>query len=221
MVSQCRKISWVSLQCFWNFVVSGKFAHNSGVTFFSRKFFVSQYRKLSWESLQCLENFRVSKKFMDNTGYHVSPSKILSLTEPKVCVKESYCFWENFWFRKVFTDEKGGVIHFSVEKNMVSQCQKLSWESLQCLEKFRFSKNFMHYTGYHVFPSKILCLTVPKIFVGIPSMFQKNSGIEKKLCILGMSRFSAGNCLSHSAENFCEGILLTLRKFLIPKTVYG
>ena len=33
--------------------------------------------------------------------------------------------------------------------------------------------------GYHVFPSKIFGLTVPKIVVGIPSMFQKIWGIEK------------------------------------------
>ena len=33
--------------------------------------------------------------------------------------------------------------------------------------------------GYHVFPSKSFGLTVPKIFVGIPSRFQKNWGIER------------------------------------------
>ena len=32
---------------------------------------------------------------------------------------------------------------------------------------------------YQDFPSKIFGLTVPKNFVGIPSMFQKNWGIEK------------------------------------------
>ena len=33
----------------------------------------------------------------------------------------------------------------------------------------------MHNRGYDVFPSKIFCLTVPKIFVGITSMFRKFS----------------------------------------------
>ena len=109
-----------------------------------------------------------------------------------------------------------GITFFS-RKLLVSQFQKFSWESLQCLEKFRVSKNFMHNTGYHVLPSKIPCLKVLKIFVGIPSMFQKNSGIEKKLWILGVSKLSDGNCLSHSAESFCEGVLHFLRKFWFRK----
>ena len=33
--------------------------------------------------------------------------------------------------------------------------------------------------GYNYFPLKNFRLTVPKIFVGIPSMFEKNWGIEK------------------------------------------
>ena len=155
---------------------------------------------------------------MHNRGFTIFRLKIVCLTVPKIFVEESYCFWENFWFRKVFTDEKrGAYLIFLRKKNglavqkkfvslpamfqkicgigeiyacrcitlispklFVSQCRKLSWESLQCFEKFRVSKKFMHITGYHVFPSEILCLTVPEIFVGIPSMFQKNSGIEKK-----------------------------------------
>ena len=33
--------------------------------------------------------------------------------------------------------------------------------------------------GYHVLPSEFFCPTVPKIFVGKSSMFQKFRGIEK------------------------------------------
>ena len=210
---------------------------------------------------------------------------------PKIFVKESYCFWESFWFRKVFTDEKRsiqflrrkflgltvpkkfvgissmfqfGVIEnfyvwlgvtrfsdksflcnsdesfrgnpfkvskisryrkilciirvitffsqkFSVSlcrklpwailqsfrkirvskkfmhnrgvtilrrKLSVSQCRKSSWASLHCVRKIVVSENFMHNRRYHVFPSKNFCLTVPKIFVDIPSKFQKKSGGE-------------------------------------------
>ena len=59
----------------------------------------------------------------------------------------------------------------------------------QSAEKFRghpfnVSKNLGYrkilcIIGYHNFPSKIFCLTVPKKFVGIPSMSQKIWGIEK------------------------------------------
>ena len=53
---------------------------------------------------------------------------------------------------------------------------------------------------YHVFPSKIFGLTVPKNFVGIPSMFQNIWGIEEFYAYL--SRFSVENFLSHSVEKF-------------------
>ena len=46
-------------------------------------------------------------------------------------------------------------------------------------QKIGVMKNFMHNRGYHIFPSKIFCLTVPKNFVCIPSMSQKIWGIEK------------------------------------------
>ena len=47
------------------------------------------------------------------------------------------------------------------------------------LRKFLVSKSFMdEKRENHVFPSKFFGLTVPKNFVGIPSMFQKIWGIE-------------------------------------------
>ena len=61
----------------------------------------------------------------------------------------------------------------------VSQCRKISWASLQCFGKFGVSKNFMHNRGYHNFPSKIFCLTVPKNFVKEPISISLISGIKK------------------------------------------
>ena len=84
---------------------------------------------------------------------------------------------ENLGHRKILCI-LGGITIFR-RKFFVSQCRKISWASLQCFRKFGVSKNFMHTRGYHVFPSKLFGLTVPKNFVGIPSMFQKIWGIEK------------------------------------------
>ena len=92
--------------------------------------------------------------------------------------KRILLFLRKFLVSKSFMDEKGGITFFR-RKVLVSQCRKISWASLQCFRKFGVSKNFMHTRGYHVFPSKIFCLTVPKNFVGIRSMFQKIWGIEK------------------------------------------
>ena len=87
-------------------------------------------------------------------------------------------FLRKFLVSKSFLNEKGGITFFR-RKFLVSQCRKISWTSLQCFRKFGVSKNFMHTRWYHVFPSKIFGLTVPKNFVDIPSMFQKIWGIEK------------------------------------------
>ena len=84
---------------------------------------------------------------------------------------------ENLGYRKILCII-GGITIFR-RKFFVSQCRKISWASFQCFRKFGVSKNFMHNRGYHNFPSKIFCLTVPKNFVGIPSMSQKIWGIEK------------------------------------------
>ena len=62
--------------------------------------------------------------------------------------------------------------------------QKVLWMKnfvgiLQCFRKFVVSKNFMHNRGYHNFPSKIFCLTVPKNFVKEPFSVSLISGIKK------------------------------------------
>ena len=68
----------------------------------------------------------------------------------------------------------------------------------------------MHIRGYHVFPAKIFGLTVPKNFVGNPSMFQKKLGYRKNLCIFGGITIFRRNFfvfLSHSAEKLRKGTL--------------
>ena len=63
-------------------------------------FFVSQDRNENFckGTLLFSGKFLVSKKFMDEGAYHNFQSKFSCLTVPKILVRESYCFWENFWF---------------------------------------------------------------------------------------------------------------------------
>ena len=86
---------------------------------------------------------------------------------------------ENLGYRKNLCI-LGGITFFR-RKFFVSQCLKYSWASLRCFRKFGVSKNFMHTRGYHFFPSKIFCLTVPINLVGEPfcAVFQKFAGSEK------------------------------------------
>ena len=102
--------------------------------------------------------------------------------------KEILLFLRKFLVSKSFMDEKGGITFFRL-KILVSQCRKISWASLQCFRKFEVSKNFMHNRGYHNFPSKIFCLTVPKNFVGMPSMSEKIWGIENFMHNRGNHKF--------------------------------
>ena len=83
---------------------------------------------------------------------------------------------ENLGYRKILCII-GGITSFR-RKLFVSECRKISWASLQCLKKFGVSKNFMHNRGYHKFPSKIFCLTVPKNFVNEPFSVSLISGIK-------------------------------------------
>ena len=89
---------------------------------------------------------------------------------------------------KSFMDEKGRITFLRL-KFLVSQCRKISWASLQGFRKIGILKNSMHTRGYHVFPSKRFGLTVPKNFVGIPSIFQKTWGIEKFYALMGYHIF--------------------------------
>ena len=94
------------------------------------------------------------------------------------------CVSEKIWYRIKIMDKRGGkgggsITIFS-RKFLVSQCQNISWASLQCSRKFGVSKNFMHNRGYHVFPSNNDGLTEPKKFADIASKFQK-IGVSKNL----------------------------------------
>ena len=59
--------------------------------------------------------------------------------------------------------------------------------------------------GSHVFPSEIICLTVPKIFVKNTSMFQKKLEFRKVLCIMG----------------FCQDFPSKIFSFTVPRNFVG
>ena len=103
-----------------------------------------------------------------------------------------------------------GGITFSRRNFLVSQCRKLLWASLQCFRNFEVLKKFMHNRGYHSFLSKIFCLTAPKNFMGIPSIFQKIWGIEKFHALMGYHNFPS--------KNFC---LTVPKKFVVESYCFG
>ena len=81
---------------------------------------------------------------------------------------------------------------------------------MPCFRKVPVAKKFMdkRVGNYKGFPSKIVCLTVTKNFVGQILSVSLVSGIEKFYASEFMPRFFVENILSHSAEIFRRGPLL-------------
>ena len=98
-------------------------------------------------------------------------------------------------------------------ENFLSQCRKMSLgNTLLLFQNFLANRNtFCIRKGYHYFPLKFFCLTVPKNFVGAPPCLSQNLGYRKIFCMRGISRFSVRRgvaqisvdyFMSHSAETF-------------------
>ena len=75
--------------------------------------------------------------------------------------KEILLFLRQILFSKSFMDEKGGITVFC-RKFLASQSQKLRGHPFSVSENLGYRKNFC-IIGVSQVPSKIFCLTVPKI----------------------------------------------------------
>ena len=99
-------------------------------------------------------------------------------------IAENFCkgillFLRIFLVSKSFFGWNRGTYHiFNVGKIWSHSTEKFCEHSFNVSEKIVVSENFMYKRVYHVFLSKILGLTVPDKFVGIPSMFQKVWGFR-------------------------------------------
>ena len=173
LVSHCRRISWVCLQCFKKIGVSKNFMR------FCQKFLVSQCRKTWWASLQCFRKFGVSSNFCisDGGGITFLPGKLLSHSTEKGRCGTVRCF-RKFRVSQNFMHKKGVSLNsderfcLTVPENFLRELycfwRKSGVETFSGLKK-----------GYHVFLSKIFGLTVPKNFVQEPISVSIISGIKK------------------------------------------
>ena len=116
---------------------------------------------------------------MDKRGeYQDLPSKISCLTVPKIFVGEPFSVSLISGIEKLMPVR--GISRFSIENLLSHSTKKLRRGTLLCFTKFRVAKKFMDKRGeYQDLPSKISCLTVPKIFIGEPLSISLISGIEK------------------------------------------
>ena len=108
---------------------------------------------------------------------------------------------EKVWIRG------GGVSRFSVEKFLSHSAENFRRGVIYCCNSFGYRESLDKREGggeYQDFPSKIFCLTVPKISVR-ESFTVAIISCTEKVWIWnggGVSSFSFENFPSHSAENF-------------------
>ena len=97
-----------------------------------------------------------------------------------------------------------GVMFFR-RKFLVSKYQKKFRGTLLCLEKFVVMKLFMHRMGHHGFVDSFLSQETNNFLRGDPRLSELFWYGRKIRIKTGVSRFSFGNFLSHSAEKIRRG----------------
>ena len=103
-------------------------------------------------------------------------------------------FLRMFLVSESFMDEKSrGVSRFSVENFCSHSAEKFRWHTINVSETLEYRKIFTHNRGITCFRGKYLisqCQKVPWAFL---QCFRNFWGIEKFLCIIGVSRVSVEN----------------------------
>ena len=116
---------------------------------------------------------------------------------------------------------QGGSITIFCQKFMSRSTESFRKGALLCFKKFRVSKIVRDKRGggFHDFPSKLFCLTVPNHFVEEPFCVSKGFGYRKLLGIREewVSRLSVKIVLSHSTESVRRWTLLSFKKFRVLK----
>ena len=105
---------------------------------------------------------------MHKKGISLNSLKNFCLTVPIKFVGEHFCVSKEFWYRK-FPSKGAGKLHGFVEIFYLTGPKKLRQGTILCFRKFLVGKKFLWirgWGGYHNFPSRSFCLTVPKYLIG-------------------------------------------------------
>ena len=129
---------------------------------------------------------------------------------------EPFCVSEMFWYQK-FLDNRGITI---LSNYFVSHCQKSSWAIRSVFHKYSGIKLFW-IIGVSQF-CRLLCLTMPKNFVGGP-LFFGNVPVSKNFWITSYHHFVEIFCLMSSkiivGEPVCVSEILWFHNFLDNSSV--
>ena len=175
-----------------------------------------------------LQYFAVAKKFMNKRGGVSRFSNELFLSHSAENFRTGTLCYINFEYRKSLYKRGGRVSNCSIEKCLSHSAESFRRRILYCCINFG-NRKCLDKKGWEFqgIPSKILCLTVPKKFVGDPFAVAIISGIENfgqdggDGSIKIFQRFF----LSHTAENlrqesFTVALLSGIGKVWIGREEY-
>ena len=126
-----------------------------------------------------------------------SVEKSSSHSADKIRWRTLLCF-QKILVSKIFKQRRGEASRFCRNFFYLTGPKNLSQGAILCFRKFLVGKNILWIRGggYHVFPSKSFCLTVPKYFIG------EHFGVSKKFFYRKFSCIEGGG--HHSfVETFC------------------
>ena len=161
------------------------YGQERSVMIFRRKFYVAQRRNISLGNPLVFQYFRVSKKNITIDGWggvlggnHGFPSKLLCFTVPNFR-GATILFFRMVGVSKNFMPKKGKS-QLSVENLLSHIMEELDGRTFLCFKRILVLGIFMDKgRKCQIFPSILLCLTVPKIFVVESFSVSLISGFQK------------------------------------------
>ena len=110
-----------------------------------------------------------------------------------------------------------GVSRFLVKSFLSHSAEKFRRGTLQCVTNFGYRKILCFREFCHDFLLNFFCLTVPKIFVEDPSVFQRISGSENVYAYEGKISIFYGKFVLSQYRKLRRWTLLCFTKFLVSK----
>ena len=132
------------------------------------KTFVTQTEKFCWGTLRCFRKSGVLQNFMHKRGTSLnSAENFFSKSANKNCRRSLPCF-ETTLVSKIFKQRRGEVSRFCRKFLYLTGPKKFRQGTILCFRKILVGKRILWIRegGYHDFPSKSFCLTVPNYFTG-------------------------------------------------------
>ena len=191
-VSQFRIFSLGTLHSFRKLLAAKtKFGCELHITFLQQMFFCLKLPK-NFIAISSLfqKNFLSSKTFHGMAGKSVFCQTIFLSRVIEKTQWEQIGVPKNFWWRK-FLWMREWDITFFFRYVFVWLYRKLSLETLRCFKKTLAGIKICmdEGVGYHVFPSKTFCLTLPKNFTGNSSSLREDSDSDDVLWMGGHVKF--------------------------------